>query len=310
MTALAIQPAAPANREEWVRARRSGIGGSDAAVVMGVSTRKSAYSLWCEKAGLVESDFSDNEVLRWGRIMEAPIAEDYERITGRKLIDLGPHAIQRNPDRPWQICTHDRLIEPIDARGRGVLSIKYIGPISARGWEEMWVEQQGPVDYKIQAQHEMLVSGLTWGSFAVFIWGHGVQWTDYELNRNFADALIDEEADFWRRVQEGDPPAIDGSESTREALKRLFPRDSGLVLEASDEILPTLRELRAAKADAKAAKARITQFENEIKGLMGDASDLRVGGQTVATWRMSERKAYEVKANKSRTFRLKGDDTE
>jgi putative phage-type endonuclease len=295
------------SREEWLAARRSGLGGSDAAVVMGVSHRKSAYTLWTEKAGLVPPDTSDNAVLRWGRKFESPIAEEYAEITGRKVVDLGAHAIQRHPERPWQICTHDRLIEPIDGRGRGVLSVKFIGPISARDWEQTWLAEQGPIDYKIQAQHEMLVSGLTWGSFAVYIWGHGVKWCDFDLNPNFAEALIDEEADFWRRVQEGDAPPVDGSESTKEALKRLYPRDSGRAVELPAEVREWIAEIKNLKGVEGNAEQRVRLLENQIKGLMGDASEGIVDGRTVCTLRTTQRKGYVVEPTSFRTLKLKGE---
>ena len=41
------------NREEWLQARRRGIGGSDAAAVLGLSPWKSNVRLWEEKTGLL-----------------------------------------------------------------------------------------------------------------------------------------------------------------------------------------------------------------------------------------------------------------
>lgn len=300
--AAAIDP-----REDWLQRRRSGIGGSDAPVVMGVSRRKSAYALWTEKAGLVDPDLTDNEVLRWGRILEGPIADDYQRITGRKVIDLGPHAIQRHPKREWQICTHDRLIEAIDDRGAGVLSVKYMNPIANQDWEETWVERGGPIDYKVQTQHEMSVSGLRWGSFAVLIWGVGVRWCDFELNANFEEALVEEEHDFWRRVQVGDPPPVDGSESTREALKRLYPQDNGKAVDLPAEAEGWIAEIKALSDKEGEAKSRRKHLENLLKAALGPALEGRLNGRVVCTFKSSNRKGYTVEPTVTRTLRLKGD---
>lgn len=295
------------SREEWLAVRRTGLGGSDAAAVMGVSRRKSAYTLWTEKTGLVPPDTTDNAVLKFGRKFEAPIAEEYAEITGRKLIDLGAHAIQRHPERSWQICTHDRLIEPIDDRGRGVLSIKFIGPIAARDWEQTWIEEQGPLDYKIQAQHEMLVAGLKWGSFGVYIWAEGVKWCDFELNDNFAEALLEEEADFWRRVVTGDAPPVDGSESTKQALARLFPKDSGQAVELPPEVGDWIAEIKRLKGAEGETESQVRLLENQIKALMGDASEGVIDGRTVCTLRITKRKGFTVEPTEFRTLRLKGD---
>ncbi len=46
-------------RDEWLTARRKSLGGSDAAVVAGVSKRASEYALWADKTGLVVDDSLD-----------------------------------------------------------------------------------------------------------------------------------------------------------------------------------------------------------------------------------------------------------
>ena len=48
------------NRTDWLKARRKGIGGSDAASVLGISPWKSNVQLWEEKTGIAEpEDISD-----------------------------------------------------------------------------------------------------------------------------------------------------------------------------------------------------------------------------------------------------------
>ena len=41
----------PKNREEWLNARKKGIGGSDAACIIGLNKYKSNVRLWDEKTG-------------------------------------------------------------------------------------------------------------------------------------------------------------------------------------------------------------------------------------------------------------------
>ena len=42
------------DHEKWLKTRDLGIGGSDAAVIMGMNSYKSPYQLWMEKTGQVE----------------------------------------------------------------------------------------------------------------------------------------------------------------------------------------------------------------------------------------------------------------
>lgn len=295
--------AATDDRVAWLQARKSGIGGSDAAAVMGVSRWKSAYALWAEKTGL-EPDTEDNEVLRWGRILEEPIIVDYERLTGRKVERLGPFSIQRHVKLPFMICTHDGIVDADDGRGPGALSVKYIGPMNTKSWEQT----QGPIDYKVQLQHEMAVSNLAWGSFAVLIWGKGVRWFDVDRNDNFIEALTDTERDFWRRVEKGDPPPVDGSESTTEALKRLYPKDKGTAIDLPADAAALIRELHKLKAEKKATEGRVALLENTIKKAIGDASEARLNGRVVCTYRTVEKKSYTVKAQSYRQLRWKDEE--
>lgn len=62
------------NRKEWLKARQKGIGGSDAASILGISPWKTNVQLWEEKTGITEpEDISEKEVVRFGKESEAAI---------------------------------------------------------------------------------------------------------------------------------------------------------------------------------------------------------------------------------------------
>lgn len=276
-------------RARWLAERRSGIGGSDAPAVMGVSRWKTRYSLWADKTG-VEPDRRENEITRWGHVLEQPIAEEYECLTGRKLRNLGTYAIQRHPERPWMIATHDRIIEPIDDRGHGLLSIKYVGPFAAKAWQE----GEPPVEYQVQAQHEAAVSGFRWVSFAVLIWGEGVVWQDAPRNEPFIEALTEEEHAFWRRVEAGDAPAPDDTEETEAALRRLYPEDRGHAVLLPDEALAWRDEALRLREERKRIEAKIRELDNRAKDALKDAAAGVVGRQQIVTWRAYEKDGFTV----------------
>ena len=57
------------DRAAWLRMRSGGIGGSDAAVIAGLSPWKSPYELYLEKTGEAAApDLSDNERVYWGTV--------------------------------------------------------------------------------------------------------------------------------------------------------------------------------------------------------------------------------------------------
>jgi putative phage-type endonuclease len=92
---------------EWAEARRSGIGGSDAPVVVGESPYRSPYELWAEKLRLVQPP-EENEAMTWGRRLEPVVAAAYTEATGRRLRRV--RRLLRSRERPWQLASLDRAV--------------------------------------------------------------------------------------------------------------------------------------------------------------------------------------------------------
>lgn len=76
----------PESREEWLKARHKGIGGSDAGAVIGVNKYKTNVQLWEEKTGItIPEDISDKPAVSFGKLAEPHIRElfrlDYQKNT-------------------------------------------------------------------------------------------------------------------------------------------------------------------------------------------------------------------------------------
>lgn len=72
------------SREEWLEYRRAGIGGSDAAVIVGLNPWRSLSELYADKLGLLP-DKEDNEQMRIGRDLEEYVARRFCEATGKKV---------------------------------------------------------------------------------------------------------------------------------------------------------------------------------------------------------------------------------
>ena len=92
---------------EWLEARRQGIGGSDAAIVIGESPYRSPYDLWAEKCGLV-APAPETAAMAWGRRLEPLVAAAYTEATGRRLRRVS--RLLRHRERPWQLASIDRAV--------------------------------------------------------------------------------------------------------------------------------------------------------------------------------------------------------
>ena len=117
------------SREEWLQIRSTGIGSSDAAAAIGLSSYKCSLSLWLEKTGRqLPEDLSEKEAVVWGTVMEPVLAKMYAERTGRKVRRV--NAVLQHPEHPFMLANLDR--EVITESGTGVLEIKTAGFYSAQ----------------------------------------------------------------------------------------------------------------------------------------------------------------------------------
>lgn len=72
-------------REEWLKWRTKGIGGSDASIIAGVNKFKSIFQLWLEKTGQIVPEESESEYTHFGNVLEPVVKKEFTRRTGLKV---------------------------------------------------------------------------------------------------------------------------------------------------------------------------------------------------------------------------------
>ena len=104
---------ASADRADWLRARRQGIGSSDVAAALGVSTRGSAQHVYYDKRGLLPLEDDAGEAALWGNLHEDTVAREWARRNRATVRRVG---IVARKDAPHHMCTLDRLCRecPLD----------------------------------------------------------------------------------------------------------------------------------------------------------------------------------------------------
>jgi len=297
------------NREEWLKARRSGIGASDAAAILGHSRWRSPLDLFCDKIGLAKPETETPEWIEWGNILEPVIAEKYSERTGFYLDDPGRYTIQRSKDFGYLLVTVDRFIVGqrndkdsdvvFGTDDRGILECKNVAGFKEDEWED-----ELPIEYQIQMQHAFIVTGLKWGVFAVLFGGHKLEWFPVKRNDRFCAYLLEQETEFWRRVTENDPPLADGSNSSKEALKRLYPNEKGTSVTLPAELAALDVRLEGTKKAIKRLQAKEAEISNLLKQQIGDNTFGRIPGHThYYSLKTTERGAYSVEPTSFRQLR-------
>jgi putative phage-type endonuclease len=253
-------------REGWLEQRRTGIGGSDVAALLGKDPfGGTPASLYDDKLGLVP-DEPPTPVMEAGRILEPTVAALYSEATERKIRN---QPMRRHREHPHMVGNIDRQILN-DPRGPGVLEIKCPG---LKVFADTKAYGLG-VAYILQMQHYLEVFGYAWGSFAVF---GRERWSllhfDVERDTDVGAFLVEEEGKFWRAVQNRERP----SEVAPELPD--LPEVSGEVVVRSDpEWLVAVAALAEAKNLSKTAGELETVAKEAVKELMGGFGIQEGGG--------------------------------
>lgn len=311
-----LPEAEEARRQAWLAERRTGLGASDVAAIFGVSPYKSALALYHEKRGDIEVPIAEQEALYWGRVLQDPIAVRYAHETRRGLEITDPYAIRRHPTHPHILATLDAIgtpqtnAEPTPAPGPGVVEIKNAGFFKREEWRD-----EPPLVFLIQAQHQMFVTGTQWASVAALVGGTQFFWADISRHDGFIERLVTACNVFWARVQNGDPPPADGSESTRELLKQLYPKTNGEFVTLTGRVrkdhertwVDVDEKLQWLKKEQKSLAEQRDELENVIRQGIGENVGALLDNGAVWTNKTQSRREFVTKASEFRVLRRKGE---
>lgn len=268
--------------EEWLRHRQRSIGGSDAAAIVGLSAYVSPYTVWADKLGKIPPS-EDNEAMRQGRDLEQYVAERFAEATGKKV--RRENNILINPDFPFAHANVDRIVIGEDAG----LECKTTNQLNLKKFKN----GEFPDHYYVQCMHYMMVTGCSKWYLAVLVLGREFLWFEIERDEEEIAALAKSEQEFWKCVEQGVPPAADGSKSTTDTIQTMFPdsSESSVSLFSFDNMLTQREDIKRSIGDLKALQDEI---ENKIKAYMQDASRGESDKYRV-TWSTSERSSFDSK---------------
>jgi putative phage-type endonuclease len=112
------------NREQWLKARKRFIGGSDVSCILGLNPYKTNVQLYREKKGIVEpDDISDNPLVIYGTKAEEHIRALFELDRSDLKVEYIKDNSWRNTDYPFAACSLDGWSTDNEGR-KGILEIK------------------------------------------------------------------------------------------------------------------------------------------------------------------------------------------
>lgn len=258
--------------------RKTFIGGSDIAAVLGLSRFKSACQLYAEKTGQIETKNHESEAMYWGKILEESVRKEFEKQTGLHVESGG---VYQHPQYDFCRGHVDGYIPSENA----ILEIKCVNSFNKRLWRNDAGQDIVPVEYLIQAAYYCELSGAEQIYFAVLFGGYEFKKFHLDYTGAFKEAgesLIPKAVEFWERIQTKNPPA---PISTDDAFYA-YP-------------IPDKR-MSLATIEIEEKRRRHAEISEQIRYLINLKSSLRldlmnylknseylisVGGKILATWK-------------------------
>lgn len=258
------------SRDEWLAWRRQGLGGSDAAAVLGISPFRTARDLYYDKLGVVTADDQENWVaLEMGNLLEPLVARIFEKKTGLKIYQR--KCMFQHPEYPWMLADLDYLVELPDG-STAILEIKTTNYNAKDKW---WYngEEIVPIYYEAQGRHYMAVMGIDRVYFCCLYGNNEEEVIIRHIDRDmsYEEELIALEDSFWRShvLAKIPPPYTEDGDLILESLRRqLGPADKDAPpIAIAPPQFARVRQFLALREEKKLYDAEVTRLEDEMARL-------------------------------------------
>lgn len=279
-------------REQWLAARKTGLGGSDIAAVLGLSPWRSAVDVYIDKTSDAPDAFEQSEPMYWGNVLEAVVADEYAKRTEARVQRVNQQL--RHPNYPWAIGNIDRAILEPGSRARfvngrllgahGLLECKTASAYKLDDWIAADGSDATPVYYAAQGMWYLAISGLDWCDFAVLVGGQRFLTRRVERSNDAIFGMMEVAEEFWRKhVLERIPPEPRSAHD----VVALFPRDDGDMIDASQraDVLARINDLRSVREAIAVRKQAEAELEEALKLDIGEHSGIVVDGKPAVTWK-------------------------
>ena len=247
------------DREKWLEYRRLGIGGSDAATVVGLNPWSSRLALYADKIGLMPEKES-TEAMRQGSDLEDYGAQRWMEATGK--VCQRYNYLFSNEQYPWGIANIDRKV----VGESSLLEIKTTSVWNKTDFENGEI----PPQYYTQCMHYLAISGFDRAYLAVLVLNKAFHTFVIERNEAEIEALMQAEKAFWEQhIVPRIAPDPDGSESSQAVLDlQERTEDTELMLDA-DNLFDELERVKGMKKEYEDQEDELKQL---IIARMGNKS--------------------------------------
>lgn len=274
------------SREEWLRWRTKGIGGSDVSVIAGVNPFRSIFQLWLEKTGQVEPEETENDNTHFGNVLEPVVKREFSKRTGLKV--RAKRALLQSEEYPFMLADLDGVIYE-----NGKMNLFEAKTASAYK-QEIW-EKGIPEEYVLQVQHYMAVTGAEKTYLAALVGGNRFYWKVVRRDEQKIAEIIALEKAFWEEnVLAGKEPVPDGSGATTDFLNEKYASSNGNTILLPEEALGLCRRYEELSGQLNELQDKKDAVSNQLKNFLKN-NESGVIGEYRVTWKQVTSTTFDKK---------------
>ena len=261
------------------------IGASEIAPVMGLSRFKTPLRLWAEKTGRIPKS-ETSEAAEWGNRLEAVVAQKFSEKNGMKLMAYKKRFT--HPEHDFLSCELDRIV----VGSEELVEIKTCSAYLFKDWES----QEVPIEYILQVNFQLGLSGRKVGYFAVLIGGQKYIEKKVVFDQELFDKQVDAAFNFWNKFVLADSPPVAVAEDS-DTLQELYPVsvENQLFFEGreAEEMNSLLTDRLGALEAIKHAEEEIGKIEATIKQKLGENESAKTDLFNI-TWKTQKRSSVDT----------------
>src|SRR3990167_7022217 len=172
--------------QDRTKDRKSFLGGSDIAAVMGLSRWKTPLSLWAEKTGKIQNELSNFEAAEIGTELEEFVCRKFTKKTGIALrVDNRTFVHKKYP---YMVAHIDRWVTGQDALFEAKTCSAWV--------EKKWAGDEIPVNYVLQLNWYLGIVGKKTGYIAVLIGGQKFLHKQIQFDKDLFEKEVEASKDF------------------------------------------------------------------------------------------------------------------
>jgi len=287
------------SREEWLQARKKGIGGSDIACLVGQNPYKTAFELWHDKMSTEQKEFDEDskERMYWGIEFENLVAQRYAKDKDVKVQRI--NTMMQHKDVPIALANIDRAIVKPGSRVRWcdkthqligadkLLEIKTAHALSINS--DDWGEEntdEVPINYWYQCMWYMGITGVHTCDLAVLFGGQRFKVYTIEYDDEIFNALLKRAKEWWyKHILTGIAPDPHDEAEAKLKWAKSSPGKETIVGTDVAELVNQLKEVNSKLAILEDEKQSI---RDRLVPMLEDAEIITYQGEKIATYKSNK----------------------